>query len=92
MMDYFDASGAPVNGAATTDAAATTNGTAQPGANGGEDLGMDEISVSVDGLLPHLIVHAYRWTVSEVFVAWGQVGCRGTRWWQCRWTVRLELG
>ncbi|KAA6406791.1 MAG: rna recognition motif containing [Lasallia pustulata] len=44
MMDYFDASGAPVNGAATTDAAATTNGTAQPGANGGEDLGMDEIS------------------------------------------------
>lgn len=48
MMDYFDASGAPANGAATTDAAATTNGTAQPAANGGEDLGMDEVLVSAD--------------------------------------------
>lgn len=51
MMDYFDASGAPANGAATTDAAATTNGTAQPAANGGEDLGMDEVLVSADGPL-----------------------------------------
>lgn len=48
MMDYFDASGAPANGAATTDAAVTTNGTAQPAANGGEDLGMDEVLVSAD--------------------------------------------
>lgn len=54
MMDYFDASGAPVNGAATTDTAAITNGSAQPATNGGEDLGMDEISVSADGLLTHV--------------------------------------
>ncbi|KAL9632230.1 MAG: hypothetical protein Q9164_005449 [Protoblastenia rupestris] len=39
MADYFD----PNAPAATTDAAATTNGAAQPSANG-EDLGMDEIS------------------------------------------------
>ena len=44
MVDYFDANAA--NGAATgTDAAATTNGAAQPAANGGDDLGMDEILV-----------------------------------------------
>ena len=54
MMDYFDASSAPANGATTTDAAATTNGMAQPAANGGEDLGMDEISVSADGPLSPL--------------------------------------
>lgn len=43
-MDYFDPSN--TNGAAQgTDAAAATNGTAQPAANI-EDAGMDEISVS----------------------------------------------
>ena len=40
MVDYFD-----VNGTAGADGAATTNGTTQSAANGGEDLGMDEISV-----------------------------------------------
>lgn len=54
MMDYFDASGAPANGAVTTDAAATANGTAQPVANGAEDLGMDEISVGADAVLTHV--------------------------------------
>ena len=49
MMDYFDASGAPINGAAGIDAAATTNGTASVAANAGGDLGMDEISVSAAG-------------------------------------------
>ena len=45
MVDYFDANAA--NGtAATTDAAATTNGAAAAGTNG-EEIGMDEISVSV---------------------------------------------
>ncbi|MCJ1456341.1 hypothetical protein MMC28_006702 [Mycoblastus sanguinarius] len=43
MMDYFDANA--TNGTAvTTDTGATTNGAAQPAVNGGEDLGMDEIS------------------------------------------------
>lgn len=44
MVDYFDGN-AGGNNAAGTDGAATTNGTAQPTANG-EDLGMEEISVS----------------------------------------------
>ena len=44
MIDYFDANAA--NGtAATTDAAATVNGAAAPATNG-EEIGMDEISVS----------------------------------------------
>lgn len=43
MVDYFDASGA--NGAGGADGA-TTNGATQPATNGGQDLGMDEISVS----------------------------------------------
>ena len=44
MVDYFDANAA--NGtAATTDAAATVNGSAAPATNG-EETGMDEISVS----------------------------------------------
>ncbi len=44
MVDYFDANAA--NGAASAaDAGAVTNGAAAT--NGGEDLGMDEISVSV---------------------------------------------
>ena len=38
MIDYFDPN------AGTNDGAAT-NGTAHPTANGGDDLGMDEISV-----------------------------------------------
>jgi THO complex subunit 4 len=43
MTDYFTSNG----GTATmTDANGTTNGNAQPAAAGGEDLGMDEISVS----------------------------------------------
>ncbi|KAL9125053.1 MAG: hypothetical protein Q9217_005692 [Psora testacea] len=42
MADYFDPNA--TNGAATIEAGATTNGAAQPAANGGEDLGMDEIS------------------------------------------------
>lgn len=41
MVDYFDASGA--NGAGGADGA-TTNGATQPATNGGQDLGMDEIS------------------------------------------------
>lgn len=44
MVDYFDANGA--NGAGGADGAATTNGASQPGTNG-QDMGMDEISVSV---------------------------------------------
>ena len=45
MVDYFDANAA--NGtAATTDAAATMNGAAAPATNG-EEIGMDEISVSI---------------------------------------------
>ncbi|MCJ1463426.1 hypothetical protein MMC07_002033 [Pseudocyphellaria aurata] len=44
MVDYFDATG--VNGAGGADGAATTNGATQPATNGGQDLGMDEISVS----------------------------------------------
>ena len=44
MVDYFDANAA--NGtAATTDAAATVNGSTAPATNG-EEIGMDEISVS----------------------------------------------
>ncbi|MCJ1231304.1 hypothetical protein MMC12_007981 [Toensbergia leucococca] len=43
MVDYFDATGAN-GGPAGTDAAATTNGAIQPITNGGDDLGMDEIS------------------------------------------------
>ena len=44
MIDYFDANAA--NGtAATTDAAATVNGATAPATNG-EEIGMDEISVS----------------------------------------------
>lgn len=42
MVDYFDANGVNEGNA---DGAATTNGAVQ-GANGGDDLGMDEISVS----------------------------------------------
>ena len=46
MVDYFDATAANgADGAAAAGAATTTNG-AQPAANGGDDLGMDEISVS----------------------------------------------
>lgn len=41
MVDYFDA-----NGTTGAEGAATTNGTTQSVANGGEDLGMEEISVS----------------------------------------------
>jgi len=37
MTDYF---------VGNDDTAATTNGTAPAAANGGEDLGMDEVSVS----------------------------------------------
>ena len=45
MVDYFDANAA--NGtSASTDAAATMNGAAVPATNG-EEIGMDEISVSV---------------------------------------------
>lgn len=44
MVDYFDATGA--NGAGGADGAATTNGASQAATNGGQDLGMDEISVS----------------------------------------------
>lgn len=44
MMDYFDGSGAN-GGAAATDGMA--NGAAQPATNGADDLGMDEISVSI---------------------------------------------
>jgi len=44
MTDYFTNNN---NGGTTmTDANGTTNGNAQPAATGGEDLGMDEISVS----------------------------------------------
>lgn len=45
MVDYFDATRA--NGVGGADGAATTNGATQPSTNGGQDLGMDEISVSV---------------------------------------------
>ena len=45
MVDYFDANAA--NGtAATTDAAGAANGASAPATNG-EEIGMDEISVSV---------------------------------------------
>ena len=44
MVDYFDANTADGT-AATTDAAATVNGRAAPATNG-EEIGMDEISVS----------------------------------------------
>ena len=45
MVDYFDANAA--NGtAATTDAAGAVNGASAPATNG-EEIGMDEISVSV---------------------------------------------
>lgn len=45
MVDYFDANAA--NGTAvTTDAAATMNGATVPATNG-EEIGMDEISVSI---------------------------------------------
>ena len=51
MVDYFDANAA--NGtAATTDSSATMNGTVAPATNG-EEIGMDEISVSLPpGLKP----------------------------------------
>ena len=42
MVDYFDANGTN-GGPAGVDGAAATNGVA---ASGGDDLGMDEISVS----------------------------------------------
>jgi len=47
MVDYFDANAA--NGTTSgVDVGAVTNGAVQPAAtNGGEDLGMDEISVSI---------------------------------------------
>jgi hypothetical protein len=46
MMDYFDANA--VNGTAASGADAAAGGALQPAAsNGGEDLGMDEISVSI---------------------------------------------
>lgn len=46
MMDYFDVNAA--NGTAASGNDAATNGAVQPAAtNGGEDLGMDEISVSI---------------------------------------------
>lgn len=45
MVDYFDATG--VNGTGGADGIATTNGATQPATNGGQDLGMDEISVSI---------------------------------------------
>lgn len=45
MVDYFDANAA--NGtAATTDATGTVNGASAPATNG-EEIGMDEISVSI---------------------------------------------
>lgn len=45
MVDYFDANAA--NGtSATTDAAGTVNGAVAPATNG-EEVGMDEISVSM---------------------------------------------
>ena len=43
MTDYFTTNGGTTT---MTDANGTTNGNAQPAAAGGEDLGMDEISVS----------------------------------------------
>ena len=45
MVDYFDANAADGT-AATTDATATVNGRAAPATNG-EEIGMDEISVSI---------------------------------------------
>ncbi len=44
MVDYFGATG--TNGAAGTDGA-FVNGVTQPATNGDQDLGMEEISVSV---------------------------------------------
>ncbi len=52
MVDYFD-----VNAANGGDAGATMNGAAQPAANGGDDLGMDEILVG--GLACPLYPHIY---------------------------------
>ncbi len=47
MVDYYDA-GAANNTTSGVDAGGVTNGAVQPAAtNGGEDLGMDEISVSI---------------------------------------------
>ena len=40
MVDYFDPNAAANDGA-------VTNGVAQPTVNGGDDLGMDEISVGL---------------------------------------------
>ncbi len=57
MTDYFVANDA--NGAATgMDTAA--NGTAQPAAHGGDDLGMDEILVGDLGFLP-MDMYANSW-------------------------------
>lgn len=44
MVDYFDASA--TNGTVQGTDAAAANGATQPVANGADDLGMDEISVS----------------------------------------------
>lgn len=45
MVDYFDPNAA-TGTAATTDAAGSMNGAAAPATNG-EEIGMDEISVSI---------------------------------------------
>ena len=45
MVDYFDANAASGT-AATTDSSGTVNGASAPATNG-EEIGMDEISVSV---------------------------------------------
>lgn len=46
MMDYFGDNNAGASGNA--EQAANTNGAAQPAATNGDDIGMDEISVSIN--------------------------------------------
>ena len=55
MVDYWDGNAA--NGAASgAEAGAVTNGADQPAAaNAGEDLGMDEISVSISNTFVHSV-------------------------------------
>jgi hypothetical protein len=51
MVDYF---GDNTTGASNAEPAASTGGAAQPAATNGEDLGMDEISVS-SGSFEHIL-------------------------------------
>ena len=65
MVDYFDANAADGT-AATTDAAATVNGKAAPATNG-EEIGMDEISVSLLQVSKLRPADQYRSELSNTF-------------------------